>query len=100
MDGGRVFLSWPTFPLTSTFGAWKATFTPDTTFMGFFPTLDITSSPNRAENFPANLVLSGHRVGQNSLGSGEDHDADTAQDFRNSRMLGIDPTAGLADSPQ
>src|SRR3954468_3755002 len=94
----------PLGPLTVTRASSIATSTPDGTAMGSLPMRDMLvslllglSSPDVGEDFPTHALLVGLAVGQQSLARRDDRDAESAEHLRETRVLGVDPEAGLAD---
>src|SRR6478752_7905991 len=71
----------PLGPLTVTVRPSMCTSTPDGTVMGSFPIRDMvpTPSPDVGEDFPAHAVLLRLPVGLETVGRGDDRDAEPAK---------------------
>src|SRR6478609_5387140 len=95
----------PLGPLTVTSGPSMAMSTPDGTATGSLPIRDmlffsfsVSSLPDVGEDFPTHALLVCLAVGQQALAGRDDRDAKSAEHLRETRVLGVDPQAGLADA--
>src|SRR6478735_1772985 len=100
----RVWLRVPLGPFTVTTGPSIATSTLDGTAIGSLPIRDMSSTPSQfssspdvGEDFPTHALLVGLAVGQQALARRDDRDAQAAEHLRETRVLGVDPQARLAD---
>src|SRR6478736_8066530 len=94
----------PLGPLTVTSGPSMAMSTPDGTATGSLPIRDMLffsfsglGLPDVGEDFPTHALLVGLAVGQQALARRDDRDAQAAEHLRETRVLGVDPQARLAD---
>src|SRR6478735_4279589 len=100
----RVWLRVPLGPFTVTTGPSIATSTLDGTAIGSLPIRDMSitpsqfsSSPDVGEDFPTHALLVRLSVGQQALARRDDRDTQAAEHLRETRVLGVDPQARLAD---
>src|SRR6478752_6664058 len=95
----------PLGPLTVTSGPSIAMSTPDGTATGSLPIRDmlvfsfsVSSLPDVGEDFPTHALLVCLAVGQQALARRDDRDTQAAEHLRETRVLGVDPQARLADA--
>src|SRR5215204_4684836 len=103
IGAATVWVRVPLGPFTVTTGPSSATSTPDGTGTGSLPMrgiaipLFLVSSPDVGEDFPTHALLVGLTVGQQALARRDDRDTQAAEHLRETRVLGVDPEARLAD---
>src|SRR3989337_2995362 len=104
IGAATLWLRVPLGPFTVTRRSSMATSTPDGTAMGSLPMRDmlllsfsVSRLPDLGEAFPPHALLVRLAVGEQALAGRDDRDAQPAEHLGQTRVLGVDPQAGLAD---